>query len=276
MTTLLTSASRFHISQRAQIHQIPGHADLEADEWIDEDEFVPRFNIAPRTYAPVLRSRDTVPSESQSPSTFRISYVMQSMKWGLVPHWSKVEDKTLSTTNARAENLVEGGSMWASMKGKKRCAVLCQGCVHPSRSLATLKLSDRYYEWLTKGKQKLPHFTKHKDGRLMLMAGLYDCVTLEGKLLGMMMLVLLNSFIYILTGQKKPLWTFAIVTTAANKEFEWLHDRQPVILSTREALDKWLDASSGLWTSELSKLVEPYHDPSSPLEWYCLVRKNFD
>lgn len=51
------------------------------------------------------------------------------MKWGLVPHWSKFEDKTLSTTNARSENLVESGGMWASMKGKKRCAILCQGCV---------------------------------------------------------------------------------------------------------------------------------------------------
>lgn len=32
----------------------------------------------------------------------------------------------------------------------------------------------RYYEWQTKGKDKLPYFTKHPDGKLMLMAGLYD------------------------------------------------------------------------------------------------------
>jgi putative SOS response-associated peptidase YedK len=86
------------------------------------------------------------------------------MKWGLVPHWSKVEDKTLSTTNARSENLIQGGGMWGSIKGRNRCAVVCQG----------------YYEWLTKGKDKLPHFTKHENGNLMFLAGLYDCVTLEG------------------------------------------------------------------------------------------------
>ena len=86
------------------------------------------------------------------------------MKWGLVPHWSKVEDKTLSTTNARSENLIQGGGMWGSIKGRNRCAVVCQG----------------YYEWLAKGKDKLPHFTKHENGNLMLLAGLYDCVTLEG------------------------------------------------------------------------------------------------
>jgi len=51
------------------------------------------------------------------------------MKWGLVPHWSKYEDKTLSTTNARSENLAEGGGMWNSIKGKKRCAVVCEGQV---------------------------------------------------------------------------------------------------------------------------------------------------
>lgn len=52
---------------------------------------------------------------------------MQTMKWGLVPHWSKVEDKSLNTTNARSENLVAGGGMWGSIKGKQRCAIPCQG-----------------------------------------------------------------------------------------------------------------------------------------------------
>jgi len=210
---------------------MPGHDNLEVDEWLDEDQFTPRYNIAPRTQAPVLRRQDP------GPSNVNVRYILQSMKWGLVPHWSKFEDKTLSTTNARSENLVEGGGMWVSMKGRKRCAILCQG----------------YYEWLSKGKDKLPHFTKHKDGRLMLMAGLYDCVTLEG--------------------QSTPLWTFAVVTTSASKEFEWLHDRQPVILSSRESLDKWLDTSSQTWSSELSKLVEPYHNSSAPLECYQVPKE---
>lgn len=87
---------------------------------------MPRYNIAPRTQSAVLRRRDPGPSGSNSEAQ---GYVLQSMKWGLVPHWSKFEDKTLSTTNARSENLVEGGGMWGSIKGKKRCAVLCQGCV---------------------------------------------------------------------------------------------------------------------------------------------------
>ncbi|EEB98852.1 hypothetical protein MPER_01574, partial [Moniliophthora perniciosa FA553] len=78
----------------------------------------------------------------------------------------------------------------------------------------------------------------------------------------------------ILEGQKQPLWTFAIVTTAANKEFSWLHDRQPVILSTPEALQKWLDTSSQSWTTELGKLVlQPYHESAAPLECYQVPKE---
>jgi putative SOS response-associated peptidase YedK len=116
--------------QRGEIRQNVRHGrnNLNVDDdWIDEDEFVPRYNIAPRTYAPVVRRRDPSSSSDGSASDSEPHYVLQSMKWGLVPHWSKVEDKTLSTTNARSENLVEGGSMWSSIKGKKRCAVICQG-----------------------------------------------------------------------------------------------------------------------------------------------------
>ena len=39
----------------------------------------------------------------------------------------------------------------------------------------------RYYEWLKKYTQRIPHFTRHKDRRLMLFAGLYDSATLEGE-----------------------------------------------------------------------------------------------
>lgn len=32
----------------------------------------------------------------------------------------------------------------------------------------------RFYEWLKKGKDKLPHFCKPADGKLLIMAGLWD------------------------------------------------------------------------------------------------------
>jgi putative SOS response-associated peptidase YedK len=55
--------------------------------------------------------------------------VMRTMKWGVIPHWEKAEDSTLNTINARAESLMENSGMWTSIKGKKRCVVVAQGCV---------------------------------------------------------------------------------------------------------------------------------------------------
>ena len=40
-----------------------------------------------------------------------------------------------------------------------------------------------FYEWLKKGKEKVPHFVKRKDGQLMCVAGLWDCVQYEGMLM---------------------------------------------------------------------------------------------
>lgn len=53
------------------------------------------------------------------------------------------------------------------MKRKKRCIVVAQG----------------FYEWLKKpgSKEKIPHYVRRKDGQLMCMAGLWDCVQYEGE-----------------------------------------------------------------------------------------------
>ncbi|KAH9948448.1 hypothetical protein B0H21DRAFT_733337 [Amylocystis lapponica] len=216
----------------SQVLQMHGY-NVQVGEWIAQNDFVPRHNIAPHSHAPILRRRSADDDAGEHSDAF----IMQTMKWGLVPHWSKHEDNSLNTTNARSENLVEGGGMWGSIKGRKRCAVICEG----------------YFEWLKKGKERFPHFTKHANGNLMLLAGLYDSVVLEGS--------------------SQPLWTFTIVTTSANKEFEWLHDRQPVILSSVESLNVWLDTSSQKWTTELTKLVEPYHDEVSPLICYQVPKE---
>jgi putative SOS response-associated peptidase YedK len=220
---------RFALALRAdEIEQLDAYPALRIDQWVDRDHFAPRYNVAPRTRAPVIRRAQ--PGES--------ALVMHSMKWGLVPHWSKAEPPALNTINARAENLEEGGGMWGSIKGRKRCVVVAQG----------------YYEWLKKGTHRVPHFTRHKDRRLMLFAGLYDSATLDG--------------------QSEPLWTFTIVTTAATSDFAWLHDRQPVILTSQHAIDRWLDTSTQNWDPKLSRLLDPYSDSeASPLECYAVPQE---
>jgi hypothetical protein len=89
---------------------------------------------------------------------------------GLVPFWTKRSPdygSMLKTINCRDDSLYDDRGMWTSMKKKKRCIVVAQG----------------FYEWLKKnnGKEKIPHFTKRKDGQLMCFAGLYDCVQFDGE-----------------------------------------------------------------------------------------------
>lgn len=247
---------RQHGEIRQSIAEDLGH---DVDDWVDEEAFYPRYNVAPRTYNPVVRARDESSSGSSSgggsPSETGHSrankddshlesgesgtegtspevqharathLVLQSMKWGVVPHWSKVEDNTLNTINARSGNILEGGGMWASLKGSKRCIVPCDG----------------YYEWLTKSlKTKLPHFLRHRDRHLMFFAGLWDCVHLPGT--------------------DRLLYTYSIVTTDAPPAYSWLHDRQPVILTSKADIATWLDTSQG-WNKELVRLLKPYGGP---------------
>lgn len=95
-------------------------------------------------------------------------YKLQSMKWGLVPFWTKRNPDyaaVMKTINCRDDSLAQAGGMWASMKGRKRCVVIAQG----------------FYEWLKSGRDKVPHFVKRADGKLMCLAGLWDCVKYEGQ-----------------------------------------------------------------------------------------------
>lgn len=118
-----------------------------------------------------------------------------------------------------------------------------------------------YYEWQTRGKNKLPHFTKHKSHKIMLLAGLWDAVTLEGEPWN---LKLIDSGSSCSVGETEPTYSFTIVTTDACKSFEWLHDRQPVILHTQTDLDDWLNPSPR-WSKHLEKITQPYTGPE--LEW---------
>ncbi|KAH9922340.1 uncharacterized protein BXZ73DRAFT_91627 [Epithele typhae] len=233
--------------------------------WVGRDQFVPRFNVAPRTNAPVIRRGDdgasggsssepgpsgshpTSPTPgpvSESPSTkFEkpATVIMQTMRWGLVPHFSKHDTSgQLKTINARSEALIEEPhGLWASVKGRKRCAVVCQG----------------YYEWQKKGKERVPHLTKRADGKLLLLAGLWDRVELKAPVL---------TATRGISGEPEPLWTFAIVTAAASAPIAWLHDRQPVVLPDAAALSAWLDTSSGRWSAALSALCDPPRTRHSP------------
>lgn len=110
----------------------------------------------------------TMPEAGGEAQSGETHYKLQSMKWGLIPFWTKRNPDygaMMKTINCRDDSLAQSGGMWSSMKGRKRCIVVAQG----------------FYEWLKTGKDKMPHFVKRKDGRLMCFAGLWDCVQYEGQ-----------------------------------------------------------------------------------------------
>jgi len=121
------------------------------------------------------------------------------------------------------------------MKQRKRCVVVAQG----------------FYEWLKKGKEKIPHYIKRPDGQLLCMAGLWDCVKYEGS--------------------EEKLYTYTIITTDSNKQVGFLHDRMPVLLdNASEEMWMWLDPKRYSWSKELQSLLKPYQ---GELECYPVPRE---
>lgn len=155
-------------------------------------------------------------------------YKLQSMKWGLIPFWTKRNPDygtVMRTINARDDSLASKGGMWNTMKQKKRCIVVAQG----------------FYEWLKKngGKEKIPHYVKRKDEQLMCFAGLWDCVQYEGS--------------------DEKHYTYTIITTDSNKQLSFLHDRMPVILENgSDQIRTWLDPSRSEWSKDLQSLLKPF------------------
>ena len=98
----------------------------------------------------------------------------------------------------------------------------------------------------------------------MILAGLYDSVILDGKYYSRNYRVQSLSTLTWFLGATNPKWTFTVVTTDASTSLTWLHDRQPVILSSAADLEKWLDTSQG-WHKGLIEIMKP--GDGRELEW---------
>ncbi|WPG98992.1 DUF159 domain protein [Acrodontium crateriforme] len=161
-------------------------------------------------------------------ATEEIKYKLQAAKWGLVPFWTKRPPDYASqmrTINCRDDSLMQNGGLWGTVKQRKRCVVVVEG----------------FYEWLEKGKDKLPHYMKRKDGQIMCLAGLWDVVTYENMEKG------------------DKLYSYTIITTDSNKQLKFLHNRMPVILEPGSAeMQMWLDPTNIGWTEELQGILKPY------------------
>ncbi|UKZ81084.1 hypothetical protein TrVFT333_008852 [Trichoderma virens FT-333] len=154
-----------------------------------------------------------------------VKYKLQVMKWGIVPSWSrKNTTPTPKAINCRDDSLRTPGGMWQTMKTRKRCIVVAQG----------------FFEWLhVSPKEKVPHFVKRRDGRLMCFAGLWDAIQHEA------------------TGDKS--YTYSIITTSSNQQLRFLHNRMPVIFDAdSKDFREWQNPLQTRWTYDLQSSLKPY------------------
>ncbi|HWY55875.1 MAG TPA: SOS response-associated peptidase [Terriglobales bacterium] len=131
---------RFRLSRRKQV--IEEHFDTA--EW--QDDWSPRYNIAPTQPVPVIRQHPKEPVRQLS-----------NMRWGLVPHWSKSASDAASTINARSET--------AATKPAFRDPLKFRRCLIPA---------DGFYEWKRTGTAKQPYCFEVNEGELFGFAGLWD------------------------------------------------------------------------------------------------------
>jgi len=131
---------RYRLSRRKQILE----EQFETQPW--DDEWSPRYNVAPTQPVPVIRQHPKEPIRQIS-----------SMRWGLVPHWAKDASDAASTINARSET--------AATKPAFRDPLKFRRCLIPA---------DGFYEWKRNGTSKQPYCFEVNDGELFAFAGLWD------------------------------------------------------------------------------------------------------
>jgi|ERR1035438_9285699 putative SOS response-associated peptidase YedK len=131
---------RYRLSRRKQI--IEEHFDAVSG---DED-WSPRYNIAPTQSVPVIRQNPKEPIRE-----------LAMMRWGLIPSWAQDSSGSAKMINARSET--------AAAKPAFRDALKSRRCLIPA---------DGFYEWLRSGKVKQPYCFEVNDGELFAFAGLWD------------------------------------------------------------------------------------------------------
>lgn len=165
----------------------------------------PDYNVAPTVSAPIVVER--IPAHSPAPERH-----LKQARWGLVPSWAKDLSIGNKMINARSETVAE--------KPAYKRAFATRRALIPA---------DGYFEWYAtaevdrRGKPvKQPFFIRPRDGRVLVMAGLYE--------------------LWRDPGDDSWVWSYTIITTSAEDSLGHIHDRMPLMVE-RDAYAEWLDPS---------------------------------
>ncbi|WP_062356600.1 SOS response-associated peptidase [Bacillus kwashiorkori] len=128
------------------------------------------------------------------------------LRWGLVPYWVKDTKKWKPLINARVESLTEKAS-FKHLLNKRRCIIF----------------ADSFYEWkVDENGKKIPYRFMKKDEAPFAFAGLWDRKQ---------------------TTSNNSVVSCTIITTQANELVKDVHERMPVMLTEKEAIESWLNTT---------------------------------
>jgi putative SOS response-associated peptidase YedK len=131
---------RYRLSRRKQF------LDEHFDSVSGEEDWSPRYNIAPTQMVPILRQHSRAPIRKLS-----------RVRWGLIPSWAKDSSGAASMVNARSETAIR--------KPAFRDALELRRCLIPA---------DGFYEWKRTGNAEQPYCFEVNEGELFAFAGLWD------------------------------------------------------------------------------------------------------
>jgi putative SOS response-associated peptidase YedK len=201
--------------------------------WKDKEKYQPSYNLGPGRYLPVLRENSKGEKE------------IVSMKWGLVPSYSKSEKATGHLMiNARSESIADK-PMFSRLAKNRRCVIVADG----------------YFEWdkTTNPKQKQPYFFRFPKSYKKFET--FQDEKKNKELIKMEHAPILFAGLYDMWKNKETnevVFTCTILTVAADKKIEWIHDRMPAILDY-DQIDEWISTSTSM--EHALSLIKPYSDP---------------
>jgi putative SOS response-associated peptidase YedK len=155
-------------------------------------ELFPRYNVAPTQSILAVRLADG-----------RREAV--TLRWGLIPSWSKDSAGAARLINARSETVADKPAFRSAFR-KRRCLVPADG----------------FFEWQPQPRGKQPFLFRRPDGGLFAIAGLWENWTAPNG----------NTF-----------ETCALLTTEANAVVRPLHERMPVLVGVGD-FERWFNPAA--------------------------------
>ncbi len=178
---------------------------------IDEvvgDDVAPSWNIAPTDEVRAVVRRTPRGDQHDAAQVTQL----RTLRWGLVPSWSKDSQGAARLINARQETVTVTPA-FKNAAGRRRC----------------LLPADGYYEWQKTAEGKIPYFLHAPDDGRLSFAGLYELWPDPG------------------VPDDDPgkwLWTCTVITRQATDTLGEIHDRCPVVVPA-DLRAAWLDCTTG-------------------------------